>query len=225
MRDAVPIAAGYFAVAFSLGIAARNAGVSPLEGFVASLITNASAGEYAGFSLIGAGTTVLEMVLITFIINARYLLMGCALSQRCSPELGMGHRLGLGFYITDEVFAVTMARPGFVNPNYVYGCFAMAAPFWSTGTALGCLAGDLMPAALTSAFSVALYGMFLAVVIPPARKSLPILAVVAASFALSAAATYAPLASGLSPGTRTIVLTVLICSAAAIVRPVKEDAP
>lgn len=111
MRDGVPIALGYFAVSFSLGIAARTAGFTPLQGFVASLLNNASAGEYAAFALIASGATYLEVAIITLIANARYLLMSCALAQRFAPGTPFFHRLIIGYDVTDELFGITIARP------------------------------------------------------------------------------------------------------------------
>ena len=116
MRDGVPIALGYFAVSFSLGIAARNAGLTPIQGFFASLFNNASAGEYAAFSLIAAGATYLEVAIITLIANARYLLMSCALAQKFAPGTPFFHRLIIGYDVTDELFGITIARPGYLNP-------------------------------------------------------------------------------------------------------------
>ena len=104
-KDGIPIGLGYFAVAFSLGIAACSAGLSAFQGLLSSLLCNASAGEYAGFTIIGSNGNYIEMALFTFVANARYLLMSCALSQRCAPSLSTGHRLVLGFYITDELSA------------------------------------------------------------------------------------------------------------------------
>lgn len=121
MRDGVPIALGYFAVSFSLGIAARTAGFTPLQGFVASLLNNASAGEYAAFALIASGATYLEVAIITLIANARYLLMSCALAQRFAPGTPFFHRLIIGYDVTDELFGITIARPGYLNPFYTYG--------------------------------------------------------------------------------------------------------
>ena len=167
MRDGVPIALGYFAVSFSLGIAARNAGLTPIQGFVASLFNNASAGEYAAFSLIAAGATYVEVAIITLIANARYLLMSCALAQRFAPGTPFFHRLIIGYDVTDELFGITIARPGYLNPFYTYGAIALAAPAWAMGTALGIVAGNLLPLRAVSALSVALYGMFLAIIIPP----------------------------------------------------------
>ena len=112
MRDGFPIALGYFAVAFSLGIAARNAGLTPVQGFLASILNNASAGEYAAFTLIAAKATYWEVAVITLIANARYLLMSCALAQRFSPATPFFHRLLIGYDVTDELFGITIARPG-----------------------------------------------------------------------------------------------------------------
>ena len=156
-RDGVPIALGYFAVSFSLGIVARNVGMTPIQGMITSALCNASAGEYAGFTMIAAGAAYIEMAIVTLIANARYLLMSCAMSQRMDPDMPFFHRLLMAFDITDELFGITIARPGCLNPWYMYGAIALALPGWAVGTALGALAGNLMPWRLVSAFSVALY--------------------------------------------------------------------
>lgn len=223
MRDGIPIGLGYLAVSFSLGIAARNAGLSPFQGFLTSFLVNASAGEYAGFTLIAAGGTYLEMVIMTLIVNARYLLMSCAMSQRVHPGLPWYHRLLMAYDITDELFAIAIARPGYLNPNYTYGAVLTAAPGWAVGTALGCIAGNLMPLRLASAFSVALFGMFLAVIIPPARKNHVIAGLIAICFAVSYAASRIPGIASISSGTKTIVLTVAISVIAAVLFPKKEE--
>ncbi len=224
MRDGVPISLGYLAVSFSLGIAASNIGFSPFQAFLVSLLNNASAGEYAGFSLIAENATYLEVALITLVANARYLLMSCALSQRISPDTPQKHRFLLGYDLTDEIFGITIARPGYINPFYTYGAVITALPCWSIGTALGALAGNLMPVRLVSAFSVALYGMFLAIIIPPASKKYHIVTgLVIVCFIASCAAAYLPLLKTLSAGTRTIVLTVVLSALAAILFPVKEE--
>lgn len=225
MRDGVPIALGYFAVSFSLGIAARNAGLTPIQGFFASLFNNASAGEYAAFSLIAAGATYLEVAIITLISNARYLLMSCALAQKFAPGTPFFHRLIIGYDVTDELFGITIARPGYLNPFYTYGAIALAAPAWAMGTALGIIAGNLLPVRVVSALSVALYGMFLAIIIPPARKNRVVAVLVMLSFALSFACGCLPGIASLSDGTRTILLTVLISCGAAVLFPVTPEAP
>ena len=222
-RDGIPIGLGYLAVSFSLGVAARNAGLSAFQGFLVSLLNNASAGEYAGFTVIAANGAYFEIFLMTLIANARYLLMSCALSQKFSPDTPLIHRIFVGYDVTDEIFGITIARPGLLDPFYSYGAILIAAPAWAGGTALGVIAGNLLPARAVSALSVALFGMFLAVIIPPARKNRVIALFVLISFAASFAAAYLPLLSQLSGGTRTIILTVLISAIAAILFPVSEE--
>lgn len=223
MKDGLPIGFGYLAVSFSLGIAARSAGLSPMQGFLASLLTNASAGEHAVFSLIGVDAAYIEIVLVTLIANARYLLMSCALSQRFHPDTALGHRLLMGFDITDEVFGITIARPGYLDPLYTYGAMVSSIPFWATGTALGILAGNLLPARLVSAFAVALYGMFLAIIVPPARDNRVVFGAVLVSFLLSYLTVSLPWFSGLGEGNRTILLTVLIAGTVALLFPVRDE--
>lgn len=222
VRDGIPIALGYFAVAFSLGIAARNAGLIPMEGFLASFLCSASAGEHALFTLIAAGAGYLETALVSLVTNARYFLMSCALSQKFEPETSLLHRVLIGTKVTDELFGLNIARPGTEQPAYSYGAMLLPVLFWAAGTASGIRMGTLLSPRIVSALSVALYGMFLAVIIPPARKSAPVAVCVAAGFLLSLAAQAVPLIAGLSEGTRTILLTVGIASAAAFLFPVKE---
>lgn len=215
MRDGIPIALGYFAVAFSLGIAARNAGLTAFQGFLTSALCNASAGQYIGFTMIAAGASYLELAIATLVTNARYLLMSCAMSQRMDPDMPFWHRFVLANYVTDEIFGISISRPGYLNPYYNYGAILLAAPGWAFGTVLGIIMGNLMPIRLVSAFSVALYGMFLAVFIPASRKDKIIAGLVAASFVCSAATGYLPGLCELSSGTRTILLTVALSAFAA----------
>ena len=222
VRDGMPIALGYFVVAFTLGIAARNAGLSPFQGFLASFFNNASAGEYAAFIVIAADRPYLEMALITLVANARYLLMSCVLSQRFSPDASIWHRIFVGFDVTDEIFGISTARPVPLDPYYNYGAMLVALPGWSVGTAVGIIAGNALPAAAVSALSVALYGMFLAIIIPPARKNRVIGMFVAIAFAASFAASVLPVVSELSGGTRTILLTVILAAVAAAKYPRDE---
>lgn len=206
VRDGIPIALGYFAVSFTLGIAARNAGLNAFQGFLASLLNLASAGEYAGFALIAVSAPYWEVAMVTLITNARYLLMSCALSQKLAPDTPLLHRVGVGYAVTDELFGIAMARPGALEPAYSYGAMSVAVPCWAV-----------------SALSVALYGMFLAVIIPPARKDRVVAGLVALSFAASYAAGRLPVVSGLSGGSRTILLTLLLAGGAAALFPVREE--
>lgn len=220
LHDGIPIGLGYFAVSFSLGIICRNAGLTVFQGFLASLLNNTSAGEFAAITLIGENASYMEIALVTLIANARYMLMSCALSQRLSEGEGFIHRLGIAFAVTDELFGIAIARSGKLSPWYYYGAMAVAIPGWSLGTACGIIAGGALPERLVSALSVALFGMFLAVIIPPARQSRIILTVVLASFAASFIANYWQPLAELSGGTRTIILTVVIAAIAAWLRPV-----
>lgn len=219
IRDGIPIGLGYLAVAFSLGIVAKNIGLTPFQAFLTSLLCNASAGEYAGFTVIAAGATFLEMAIVTLITNARYLLMSAALSQRLDPQMPFFHRFLIAYDVTDELFGINIAQPGYINPYYTYGAVFTAAPGWAIGTALGTIAGNLLPLRVVSALSVALYGMFLAVIIPPAKKDRVIAVLIIIGFALSFCAAYLPVVSELSEGTRTIILTVVIAGGAALLFP------
>ena len=223
MRDGIPIALGYFAVAFSLGIAARNAGLTVFQGFLTSALCNASAGQHIGFTLIAAGATCLELGIATLVTNARYLLMSCAMSQRLDPDMPFFHRFILANYVTDEIFGSAISRPGYLNPFYNYGIILLASPSWATGTALGILLGNLMPLRLVSAFSVALYGMFLAVFMPASRQDKVVAGLVAASFLCSYAAAHIPGLMTLSSGTRTIILTVALSAFAAWKFPRRDE--
>lgn len=218
-----PIAMGYLAVAFTLGIAARNAGLTAWQAMLASLLNVASAGEYVGFTLYAARAALWEVAAMTLVTNARYLLMSCSLGQRLSPDTPLSKRMLLAFGVTDEIFGISAARPGRLDPWYSYGAMAVSIPCWTVGTAVGVIAGSALPLRLVSALSVALYGMFLAVIIPPARKSRIIAGLVILSFAASYGAARVPVIAALSSGTRTILLTVVIAGAAAVLFPVQEE--
>lgn len=222
LKHGIPIGLGYLAVSFSLGIFAKDAGLTPLQGFFASFFCKASAGQYAGFTVIAACGSYLEIALATLVANARYLLMSCAMSQRLDPKMKFIHRFGMAFNITDEIFGINIARPGYLNPYYDYGAAAVAGLCWALGTALGVIAGNLLPLRFVSAFSVALYGMFLAVIVPPSRKNRVIAVLIIVCFALSYASGVIPFVRELSEGIRTIILTVCISAVAAVLFPRKE---
>lgn len=223
MRDGVPIGLGYLAVAFTLGIAARNAGLTAFQATLASLLNNASAGEYAGFKVIEENAGYLAMVAMIVVANARYLLMSCALSQKISPKTGLLHRMLVGFEVTDEVFGIEIAVPGMLNPWYTYGAMSMAVPGWALGTCLGVIMGNVLPVSVVSALSVGLFGMFIAIIVPPMRKNKVLAGLVplamAASFVLSRLEPFASMASGM----RVIILTVALSAGAAVLFPVKEE--
>lgn len=223
MQDGLPIGFGYLAVSFSLGIAARKVGLTPLQGFLASFLTNASAGEYAAWTVIGEAAPYIEMFFAILIANARYFLMACALSQRFSPDTKLRHRLLVGFDLTDEIFGITIARPGYLNPFYSYGAMTVALPSWAIGTALGIVIGNILPVRAVSALSVSLYAMFLAIIMPPAKKDKVIAVLIAICFVASYAFARLPMFAFVSSGTRTIILTVVIAGVASVLFPVKEE--
>ena len=223
MRDGIPIMLGYFAVSITLGIAARNAGMTPFQATLTSLLINASAGEFIGFTLISAGAGYLEVMLMEAIANARYLLISCALSQKLDARTPLIHRLLTGFYITDEIFGVSIAEPGKLNPFYTYGVVSVAAPGWALGTLLGVVLGNILPVRAVSALSVGLYGMFISIFIPPARKNRVIAGLVMVSFIASYAFNALKLFAGISSGVKIIILTVVISLIAAILFPVKQE--
>ncbi len=223
LRDGVPIALGYFAVAFTLGIVAKNAGLTAVQTFLATALTNASAGGYAGFKIIEEGAPYIDMALTIFVVNIRYFLMSCALSQKFAPETPIWHRLMVGFDVTDEIFGISMAVKGKLNPYYNYGAMTVSIPCWATGATLGVIMGNILPVGLVNALSVGLYGMFLAIIIPPAKKSPVIAWIVAISMILSFAFSKLPVLSQMSSGIRVIILTVAIALVAAVLFPVKEE--
>lgn len=223
LRDGVPIALGYFAVAFTLGIVAKNAGLSVFQAILAAALTNASAGGYAGFTLIAENASFAEMAITQFVVNARYLLMAAALSQKLHPKTSTLHRSIIGFDVTDEIFGISVAVKGDLNPFYNYGAMTVSIPCWALGTGLGVLMGNILPQSLVSALSVGLYGMFLAIIIPPARKNKIIAGLVIISMALSFAFAKLPFICNISSGMRIIILTVIISLAAAVLFPVKDE--
>ena len=223
MKAGIPIALGYFAVALTLGIAAKGAGLSSFQATLTSFLINASAGEYIGFTLIAAGASYAEVFLMEAIANARYMLMSAALSQKLKPGVGIFQRMLLGYCITDENFGVSISLEERLDPVYTYGVATMAIPGWSLGTLCGTILGNVLPINLLSALSVSLYGMFISVFIPESRKNKIVAALVVISFALSYAVSVIPALDGISEGVKIIALTVVISLAAAIFFPIKEE--
>jgi len=224
IKHGIPICLGYFAVAFTLGIAAKSKNISAFQSSLMSLLMIASAGEFAAMEVIASGSGYLEMAVTTLIVNLRYLLMSCALSQKFSEKTNPIHRFGVSFFITDEIFGMSSVVEGELNPFYNYGAAFIAVPGWVLGTLLGSLVGYILPANVSSALGVALYCMFIAIVIPPARKNRVIALIVLASMLASSLFYYLDYAKVLSVsgGMRIIILTIVIAAVAAFVCPVKE---
>jgi len=219
----LPIGLGYFAVAFSLGIIAKKAGLTVPIGFLSSLFTRASAGEYGVYTLVAAGASYVELVAMCLVANLRYTLMSAALSQKLAPTTRWYHRLLMACCITDEVFGVSISHPGYTPPAFTYAAAFISTLFWASGCAAGIIAGGMLPTSIVAALSVALYGMFLAIIIPPGRQDRNVLYTLIASFLLSGLCAEAPMINSWSSGTRTVVLTVFIASVAAWVKPINME--
>ncbi|MBR6364586.1 MAG: AzlC family ABC transporter permease [Lachnospiraceae bacterium] len=222
MRLGIPIGLGYFAVSFSLGIHAKNAGLTAFQATLTSMLLNASAGEYVAFSLIAEQAAYIEIALMVLVANARYLLMSCSLSQKLSKRVTLPHRLVMSLGITDELFGVSMSRQTPVEPPFYYGMMLVALSLWAAGTGLGVIFGNLLPQNIVNALSVGLYGMFLAIIIPAAKQSRVIIGICTISMGASLAFSLLPYISKISVGTRTILLTVVISAFAAYFFPVPD---
>ena len=222
MKDGIPIALGYLAVSFSIGIQAKIAGITAFYAALMSFLNFTSAGEFAAISIIAVSGGFGELALSQLIINLRYMLMSCALSQKIPRETNTLTRLFVSFGMTDEIFGISIGRKNY-KPAYTFGAMLVAIPGWTLGTFLGVVCGNILPDIVVNAFSIALYGMFIAIVVPPARdnKTLALAAVVSmiASFVFY----ITPVLSEISLGTKVIILTLVISLIFAILFPVESD--
>lgn len=221
--DGIPIFLGYFAVSFALGIAASDIGMTSLQAFIMSAGMMASAGEFAALGLLHSNAGIIEIITTCIVVNLRYFLMSCSLSQKSSPNIKNIHRFGLAYCITDEIFGLSYAVEGSLNPFYTYGITLISVLGWSGGTVLGVIFGNILPVWAINSLSVALYGMFLAIIIPPAKKDIFIGILVTVSMVLSFIFTKAPILKNISSGFRIIILTVLIAGVAAFIRPSETE--
>ena len=223
LRDGIPIALGYLAVAFSIGIIASKAGLTAPLGFLSSFFTRASAGEYGTYTLVAVNAAYVEVVAMCLVVNLRYMLMSAALSQRIKPGTSLFHRILMACCITDEVFGISMVHREYCPPSYTYAAALISTLFWASGCAIGIIAGSLLPQPMVTALSMSLYGMFLAIIIPPARHDRNVLYALIASFVLSGLCAIAPVVGQWSSGMRTVVLTIVISAVAAWLKPIKTE--
>ena len=214
---------GYFAVAFSLGIIAAKAGLAPAEGFFSSFFTRASAGEYGTYTLVAVQAAYAEVVAMCLVVNLRYMLMSAALSQKIAPGTSWLHRLLMACCVTDEVFGISVAHPGYTPLAYTYAAALISSLFWASGCAVGIMAGSLLPQPMVTALSMSLYGMFLAIIIPPVHEDRNVLWALIASFVLSGLCAVAPVTGEWSSGMRTVALTIIISAVAAWIKPINVD--
>ena len=223
VKDGIPICLGYLAVSFTFGIMAKNANLSVWEAVLISASNVTSAGQFAGLSLITAGASYLEMAFTQLIINLRYCLMSCALSQKLSQDTPFFHRFFIAYGVTDEIFGISVSLKDKLHPFYSYGAISVAVPGWVMGTFLGIVSGNILPDRVISALSVALYGMFIAIIIPPSRDNKILAGIVAISMVASLIFSVAPVLNQISSGFRIIILTIIIAGIAAVLFPVTED--
>lgn len=221
--DGIPIALGYLAVSFSFGIAAVAAGLSPIEAILISMTNLTSAGQFAGIGVITAGGTIFELALSQLVINLRYSLMGISLSQKLDKSFGTSKRAVLGAALTDEIFGVAVSRTKPVTPIYFLGLAVLPYIGWSLGTAIGAFFGALLDETLRNALSVAIYGMFIAIIVPEAKKSIKTASIIALAVAVSCVIYYLPVFAGITDGFSIIICAVLASVAGALLFPIKEE--
>ena len=224
IRHGIPIGLGYLSVSFAFGMKAVGDGLNVFEAVLVSMTNLTSAGQIAALPLMVGGASLAEMALTQLTINLRYALMSLSLSRKLDGSMGTPQRLVFSFANTDEIFAVASSQPGKVGKYYLYGLMLTPWIGWSLGTFLGAAAGTLLPAFVRSALGIAIYGMFLAIILPPARESRPVRFVVLIAVALSLCFHYIPGLNTVSSGFVIIICGVLAAAAGAWLFPAEEDA-
>lgn len=222
-RKGIPIAIGYLSVSFTFGVKAVHGGIPAGIAILMSLTNVTSAGQFAGITIIIAQGSYLELALTTFVINIRYMLMSLALSQKVDSQMKRLQRMAVGYGITDEVFAVASAEEGQLSARFLYGLIAIPVLCWTAGTALGALASQIMPAALSQAMELGLYAMFLAIIIPPARKSRAVALVIILAIVIECILYTTPVLKQISVGFQVILAAVLAASIGAVLHPVRQE--
>lgn len=223
MKAGMPVCIGYFSVSLGFGAMAIAQGLSVWNAILISMTNLTSAGQFAGLTVIAAGTAIIEMILTQLVINSRYALMSLALGPRFGPSVGFGKRLLAAFFNTDEIFALGMAREGKLTTSYFVGAGTVAAIGWTGGTAMGALAGSVLPLSVRAALGVMLYGMFIAIVVPQARQEKPILLSVVLALVFSCLFTWVPGLKDVSAGLAIVICTVAAAAICALVFPVDEE--
>ncbi len=224
VKHGMPIALGYLSVSFAFGMECVKAGLNPLQALLISMTNLTSAGQLAGLQVMIAQSSLIEMALTQFIINLRYALMGLSLTQRMGPTMNTPRRMFFAFANTDEIFAVSAAQPEKLHHHYLYGLMLMPYIGWSLGTILGAVAGQLLPEFVRSALGIAIYGMFIAIVIPPARQEKSVAVVALIAIAISVGFKYIPGLNQVSGGFVVIICAVVAATVGALLFPV-HDAP
>ena len=223
MRAGLPICVGYFSVSFGFGAMAIAQGLTIWQAILISCSNLTSAGQFAGLTVIATGATVMEMILTQLVINSRYALMSLALGPRLGPAVGTGKRLFCAFFNTDEVFALGMSRGKDLTPAFFLGAGVVAALGWTAGTAMGAIAGSLLPQSIRMALGVMLYGMFIAIVVPQAREEKPVLFAVLLALVFSCLFAWIPGLKEISGGLSIVLCTVGAAALCALFFPVEGE--
>lgn len=223
LRDGMPICLGYLSVAFAFGIFTVSHGLTAWEAVMISMTNVTSAGQLAAVPIIAGSGSLFELALTQFVINMRYSLMSVSLSQKLGKSVRLIDRFLISFVNTDEVFAVAISKGEPLGRKYLYGLTLTPYLGWSLGTLLGAVAGNILPAMLVSALGIAIYGMFIAIIVPPAKKSLPTLLCILTAIALSCAFKFIPVLSKVPSGFAIIICAVAASVLFALVAPIKEE--
>ena len=223
VKRGIPVGLGYFSVSFGFGAMAANQCIRALDATLISLTNLTSAGQFAGLTLIVAGAGLWEMVLTMLVINSRYALMSLALSQRMGKDIGLLPRFFIAFFNTDEIFALAMAEPGKLSTSFMLGLGTTPILGWTGGTLCGALAGSVLPVNIRAALGVMLYGMFVAIVIPPARKERPVLYTLLAALTFSCLFAWVPMLKAVSPGISIVICTVAAAAFCAWRFPIADE--
>ena len=223
MQAGMPICVGYFSVSFGFGAMAIAQGWTLWQAVFASITTLAGAGQFAGLTVITAGASFLELILTMLVINSRYALMSVAVGQRLGPQVGFFKRLGIAYFNTDEVFALSMSKGRDMTPAFFVGAGTISLIGWASGTALGSVASSLLPLSVRATLGVLLYGMFIAIVVPQAREEKPILLSVALALVFSCLFAWVPGLKAVSAGLAIVICTVAAAAVCALVCPVEQE--
>ena len=223
MKAGMPVCIGYFSVSFGFGAMAVAQGLSVWHAILISATNLTSAGQFAGLTVIAAGAAIIEMILTQLVINSRYALMSLALGPLFGPSVSTGKRLIAAFFNTDEIFALGMAREGKLTTSYFVGVGTVSALGWIGGTAMGALAGSVLPLSVRAALGVMLYGMFIAIVVPQARQEKPILLNMILALVFSCLFAWVPGLKDVSAGLAIVICTVAAAVISAVAFPVDEE--
>lgn len=224
VKSGIPIALGYFSVSFSFGMLAVSMGLPVLSAVITSMTNVTSAGQASGLTIMAAGGTFLELIICQVVINLRYALMSLTISQRLPERITFGQRLIMSFMITDEIFAVMASRKKELSFKFYLGLASLPFIGWSMGTFLGALFGNLLPDNITAVLGIALYGMFVAIIIPPAKKSSAVMVCIVLSAVLSTIIYFVPVFSFISSGISVIICALIASCFCAWKFPIKEAA-